>query len=57
MTFTPHQERVDRNRMLFFSITRRQVCGFFSGKVILDDGSELEFQNITGFAERRKTRF
>ncbi|MDR0878184.1 MAG: DUF2804 domain-containing protein [Treponema sp.] len=57
MTFTPHQERVDRNRMLLFSITRHQVCGFFSGKVILDDGTAVEFQNITGFAERRKTQF
>jgi hypothetical protein len=57
MLFTPHQERMERNRMLLYSLTRRQVCGFFSGRVILDDGSLMEFQNITGFAERRKTRF
>ncbi|MDR2259099.1 MAG: DUF2804 domain-containing protein [Treponema sp.] len=57
MVFTPHQERVERNRMIFYSISRRQLCGFFSGKVILDDGSALEFQNLTGFAERKKTRF
>ncbi|HCC36544.1 MAG TPA: DUF2804 domain-containing protein [Treponema sp.] len=56
MTFTPHQERIERSRILFFSSTRRQVCGSFSGKVTLDDGSPLEFQNITGFAERHKTR-
>jgi hypothetical protein len=57
MNFNPHQERIERKRMLFYATSRRQVCGFFSGKVILDDGSELEFQNITGFTERYKTRF
>ncbi|MDR1617935.1 MAG: DUF2804 domain-containing protein [Treponema sp.] len=57
MVFTPHQERIERNQLLFYSTRRRQLCGFFSGRVILDDGSELEFQNLTGFAERRKTRF
>jgi hypothetical protein len=56
MTFSPHQERVERNRVLFYYMGRRQFCGFFSGRVILDDGSEMTFQNITGFAERRKSR-
>jgi hypothetical protein len=57
MIFTPHQERVERNRLLFYYMGRRQFCGFYSGKVILDDGSLMEFQNITGFAERKKSRF
>ncbi|MDR0524420.1 MAG: DUF2804 domain-containing protein [Spirochaetaceae bacterium] len=57
MILKPYQEWPDQNRMLFHSLKRRQVCGFFTGKVILDDGSPLEFQNINGFAERRKTRF
>jgi hypothetical protein len=57
MVFTPLQERKDRRRLLFFSVTRRQVCGYFSGKVVLDDGAILDFHNITGFAERCKTRF
>jgi hypothetical protein len=48
---------MERNRMLVYSRTRRQVCGFFSGKVVLGDGSLMKFQNITGFAEHRKTRF
>ena len=56
MIFTPHQERIESLQMFFHSLKRRQVCGFFSGKVILDDGAEFEFHNITGFAERRKTR-
>jgi hypothetical protein len=57
MTFAPQQERVERHRLAFHILNRRQVCGSFSGKVILDDGKELEFRNITGIAERRKTRF
>ncbi|MDR0442871.1 MAG: DUF2804 domain-containing protein [Treponema sp.] len=57
MTFTPHQERIERRRLVFHNTTRRQVCGFFSGKVQLDDGSSVEFHNLTGFAERSKMRF
>ncbi|MCL1837512.1 MAG: DUF2804 domain-containing protein [Treponema sp.] len=57
MTFTPQQERKDRSNVMFQSVTRRQVCGLFSGKAILDDGAEMDFRNITGFAERCKTRF
>jgi hypothetical protein len=57
MVFTPHQERSDRRVMFFHSLQRRQACGSFSGSVTLDDGSRYEFANITGFAERRKTRF
>jgi hypothetical protein len=57
MTFSPHQERVERNRVLFYYMGRRQFCGFFSGRVVLDDGAVMEFQNITGFAERKKGRY
>ena len=57
MKFYPHQERQERSRLFFHSSTRRQVCGFFSGKVQLDDGSVIEFQGLTGFAERKKMRF
>jgi len=57
MTFSPHQERLERRELFFYSSTRRQVCGFFSGKVQLDDGSTIEFQNLTGLAERGKLRF
>jgi len=57
MTFYPHQERIDRHSLFFYNSTRRQVFGFFSGKVQLDDGSIMEFQNLTGFAERGKMKF
>ncbi|MDR2574893.1 MAG: DUF2804 domain-containing protein [Treponema sp.] len=57
MTFSPQQLRNDRRQMLYHTVTRRQVCGGFSGKVILDDGAEMDFHNITGFAEWCRTRF
>jgi hypothetical protein len=57
MIFTPHQERTESHQTIFQSLRRRQVCGFFSGKVVLDDGPEFEFQNIAGFAERRKSQW
>ena len=56
MIFTPQQERDDNHQMFLYSLKRRQLFGSFSGKVILDDGSLFEFQNITGMAERRKSR-
>jgi hypothetical protein len=56
MSFYPHQERIDRKRFFFHNSVRRQVFGFFSGKAQLDDGSVIEFQNLTGFAERSKVR-
>ena len=57
MIFTPRQERYDHRRILFHSLARRQFYGSFSGKAVLDDGSEIGFSNITGFAERAKARF
>jgi len=57
MNFHPHQERKDKRRLFFHNSTRRQVFGFFSGKVQLDDGSIVEFHNLTGFAERNKMQF
>ena len=56
MVFSPHQERDESHKMFLYSLKRRQLFGSFTGKVILDDGSELEFQNISGMAERRKSR-
>jgi len=56
MTFSHHQERDENHQMFFYSLKRRQLFGSFAGRVILDDGSGLQFNNITGFAERRKSR-
>jgi hypothetical protein len=57
MTLLPSQTRTERRRALFHTLTRRQVCGSFSGKAVLDNGEEFHFQDLPGFAERCKTRF
>jgi hypothetical protein len=57
MTFIPHQERIERRRLFLHNSTRRQVFGFFSGRAQLDDDSEIEFHNLTGFAERNKMKY
>ena len=57
MTFYPHQERLEKRSLLLYSATRRQVFGFFSGKMQLDDGSIVDFHNLTGFAEHSKMRY
>jgi len=56
MIFTPRQEIDENHQMFFYSLKRRQLFGSFSGKVILDDGSELEFSDIAGMTERGKSR-
>jgi len=56
MTFSPSQERDESHQMFLYSIKRRQLYGTFTGKVTLDDGSIFKFQNLTGMAERRKSR-
>jgi hypothetical protein len=56
MDFTPQQELDDSHQMFFYYLKRRQLYGFFSGRAILDDGSEFEFRNIAGMAERCKSR-
>ncbi|MDR2343145.1 MAG: DUF2804 domain-containing protein [Spirochaetaceae bacterium] len=55
MTFIPVQRNSYQNNFLFHSVRVRQFFGFFSGRVTLDDGSVLYFNNIAGIAERRKT--
>ncbi|MHC6204447.1 DUF2804 domain-containing protein [Breznakiellaceae bacterium SP9] len=57
MEFVPSHEWVERKFILFHSLRRRQSIGHFSGKLILEGNKVLEFQQLTGFVERRKTRF
>ncbi|MCL2093609.1 MAG: DUF2804 domain-containing protein [Treponema sp.] len=56
MFFTPLQERDENRQMFFYSLKRRQLFGSFHGRVVLDDGRVINFQDITGMAERRKSR-
>ena len=57
MIFEPKNEIDQSYQMFHYSNKRRQLFGYFSGKVILDDGSDFNFRNIAGMTERRKSRF
>jgi hypothetical protein len=57
MTFHPILFETVRNRIFLHSIGLLQFFGYYSGKFLQDDGQFFTFKNITGFAERRKTRF
>ena len=56
MEFKPVQERDESHQMFFHSMKRRQIFGYFNGKVVLDDNSEFKFEDIAGMAERRQSR-
>ncbi|GHT48243.1 hypothetical protein FACS1894102_0820 [Spirochaetia bacterium] len=55
MIFKPVQLFTSKLYMFYYSFRVVQLFGSFSGKVILDDGNEIQFKNITGIAERRRT--
>jgi hypothetical protein len=55
MQFNPAIQSPYQNDLLFCYQHVRQFFGTFSGKIILDDGNTLHFDNITGLTERRKT--
>ncbi|GHV84100.1 hypothetical protein AGMMS50212_14400 [Spirochaetia bacterium] len=57
MTFIPCEMSVHKRYILFYSLRSVQVFGFFSGEAVLDDGSVIQFRNITGMTERKKTRY
>jgi hypothetical protein len=56
MSFKPILDETAHSRILLHSIRLHQFFGYFSGKVLQDDGQFFAFKNITGMAERRKTK-
>jgi hypothetical protein len=57
MTFTPILQNRANSRFIFHSTSRRLLFGYFSGRFILDDMTNFTFTNITGYAEKRQTRY
>jgi len=51
MTFEPILDRYGKFDLLVLKSVQHQVFGWFSGKVTLDDGTELEVERFLGFAE------
>ena len=57
LVFQPVLDAALHNRVFLHSNRLRQFFGYFSGKVIQDDGSFFVFRNITGMAEQQKTKW
>lgn len=51
LTLTPCYDRTTRTHLLFVDNCCHQMFGGFSGKAVLEDGRELQVENLTAFAE------
>jgi hypothetical protein len=52
MSFEPVLDRHSHSKVLFLSSNQHQVFGYYSGKVILDDGEILLIERLFGFSEK-----
>ena len=57
LTFTPFLDRAALTSALVIESDQHQVFGYFDGKAVLDDGTELCVENLLGFAEKVKNRW
>ncbi len=51
MNFEPLVDRSSKKNLLIIKTVQHQVFGYFSGYIILDDGTKIDVENIIGFAE------
>lgn len=52
MDFKPIIDRSANMNLIFLKSIQHQVFGYFTGKVVLDDGKEIYIKDILGFAEK-----
>ncbi|MBN2655742.1 MAG: DUF2804 domain-containing protein [Spirochaetales bacterium] len=57
LDFKPVVDRQSEVNLLLIRSIQHQVFGYFTGKVRLDDGKELELKNFPGFAEDVYNRY
>ncbi len=57
MAFTPILDRAARTNAVVIETDQHQVFGRFSGCAVLDDGTQLQIQNLLGFAEKVRNRY
>lgn len=57
MDFVPILDRYSNTNLLVIKSTQHQVFGRFSGKAILDDGTEIIIKDFLGFAEEVMNRW
>ena len=51
LTLNPVYDRETKIKLLWVDNNTHQMFGTFHGRAVLDDGTELQVENITGFAE------
>lgn len=51
LVFEPTVNRAGRFNLLLIESDQKQVFGYYRGRVVLDDGRELQIENLAGFAE------
>ena len=52
MVFTPCLDRASKTDFKLLCSDQHQVFGHFTGRVVLDDGTELQVKDLFGFAEK-----
>ena len=57
MDFTPVLDRKSRTSALVIESDQHQVFGRYTGKAVLDDGTEVRVKDFFGFAEKVKNRW
>lgn len=57
MDFVPVMDRASNTNALIIQSDQHQVFGKFTGKVILDDGKEINIKDFIGFAEKVTNRW
>jgi len=57
LVFTPAMDRASRTSVVVIESDQHQVFGHFTGKAVLDDGTELPIKDLMGFAEKVKNRW
>lgn len=57
LTFKPFLDRMSKTDVLVICSDQHQVFGRFSGTVTLDDGTVMNINDLTGFAEKVKNRW
>ncbi|MBP5279531.1 MAG: DUF2804 family protein, partial [Erysipelotrichaceae bacterium] len=57
MEFKPVIDRFSNTDFIILGSNQHQVFGRFSGKAILDDGTEVEIKDFMGFAEKVRNKW
>ena len=57
MIFKPFYDNRTKLNALILAQDAHQVFGKFSGRAVLDDGKEIKFHDIVGFAEKVRNKW